>query len=191
MVVMERRYECPAAAGCEGDAQARQITIRTLLSRGTRARAWLRSTSTRAAGVGQRFSRTGAGDAILYHGPEAEHRAIGRLRRSQRIVDAAVMGSVLAPTCPAPRPSSVVLPVPDVAVLRWGNHPGIWLPLLQHLGADEDRCLDQRREVQGVAGSRVDRLHPGRAFHLDGGDVGFLHHAIDLDLPDAPAKGLH
>jgi hypothetical protein len=55
MVVMERRYECPATAGCEGDAQARQITIRTLLSRGTRARAWLRSTSTRAAGVGQRF----------------------------------------------------------------------------------------------------------------------------------------
>jgi hypothetical protein len=43
----------------------------------------------------------------------------------------------------------------------------------------------------GLAGSRVDRLHAGRAFHLDGGGVGVFHHPIDLHLPDPPAKGLH
>ena len=53
-----------------------------------------------------------------YHGSGAHRRANRRLRRSQRTVDAAVMGSVLAPTCPAPRSPSVVPPVPDAGAPR-------------------------------------------------------------------------
>jgi hypothetical protein len=34
-------------------------------------------------------------------------------------------------------------------------------------------------------------LHARRAFHLDGGGIGSLHHPIDPHLPYASAKGLH
>jgi len=58
-----------------------------------------------------------------YHGSVAKRRASRRLRRSQRTVDAAVMGSVPAPISPPPRPSSVALPAPDAGVCCRGESP--------------------------------------------------------------------
>jgi hypothetical protein len=60
---------------------------------------------------------------------------------------------------------------------------------LQHPERDEDRCLHQRRQVQRVAGPRVDQLYVGWAF-LDVGELGLLH-PIDQHLPDPPAKPMN
>jgi hypothetical protein len=62
---------------------------------------------------------------------------------------------------------------------------------VQHLGSNQDRCLDQYRQVERVAGPRIDRLHPRRAVHLHGGDIGLLHQLINSDLADPSAQRVY
>jgi hypothetical protein len=89
-----------------------------------------------------------------YHGSAAKRRAKRRPRRSQRTVDAVVMGSVVAPTSPLFRLSSAELPVPTQAP-PWGNPPGVWPP---PLAAPQGR----RRSVRPPAPRRSARRWAAR-----------------------------
>ena len=103
---------------------------------------------------------------------------------SQTHATAAILPAHQLPPLPVQR-------VPTQARCFGGIARSSRLRFHQHLGSNEDRCLHQCRQVQRVAGPRVHRLHARRAFHLDGGAIGSLHHPIDPHLPYAPAKGLH